>query len=152
MISFQVEPLRDCWDQAQALRELHFEEVGQGKLFGWELDPDLARFQRIENEGLLHITTARANGELVGYHVATIERLLHYKTILAAKGSSYFLHKDFRTGRTPVRLFEKVERTLLARGVKVLYDGFKLSHGHGKLFKFLGYTPLEALYVKKIGD
>lgn len=152
MLTFQVEQWPDIWREAKALWDLHFEEVGEGKIRGWDLDPDIGRFDAIHANGALHIVTVRKNAELVGYHASIVERLLHYRQILAGKSDLYWIRSDCRTGRTPLRLFEMVERTLKARGVQMLYDGTKLSHDHGRLFEHLGYQPIERRYSKWIGD
>lgn len=152
MLTFQVEEWPKVWRESQGLWGLHFEEVGEGKRRGWELSPDLGRLDRLHDMGVLHIVTARKDGELVGYHASIIERLLHYSQILAGKSDLYWIRPDCRTGRTPLRLFEMVESSSKARGVQILYDGTKLSHDHGRLFEHLGYQPIERRYSKWIGD
>lgn len=151
MITFNVEQWKDIKKEAAPLWVPHYEEVGQNKT-KMPLDPDLARLDRIDAEGKLHIVSARKEGELVGYHASIVDTLIHYRTVLAGTSDLYWIRQDCRTGRTPLRLFEEVEKTLKARGVQILYDATKLYLDHDRLFQHLGYKPIERRYSKWIGD
>lgn len=129
----------------------HYEEVGQNKE-KMKINPDLERLLILESSGCLHIIAARKSGELVGYHVSIIGPLLHYKNILSASSDLYWMRKDCRNGTGPIRLFQEVEKTLKARGVQVIYDATKLYLDHDRLFKHLGFKPIERKYSKWIGD
>lgn len=151
MITFQVENWSDVKAEAAPLWIPHYEEVGQNKA-KMQLDPDLAKLDTFESLGKLHIVTARKEGELVGYHASIIDTLLHYKNVLAGISDLYWIRKDCRVGRVPIKLFQHVEKTLKARGVQVMYDATKLYLDHDKLFQHLGYTPIERRYSKWIGE
>lgn len=151
MISFQVENWNDILEEAKPLWVPHYQEVGQNKE-KMKLDPDLDKLHNLNARGMLHIVTARKDGELVGYHASVIDTLIHYKNILAGVSDLYWLREDCRKGTTGIRLFQEVERTLKARGVQVLYDATKLYLDHGKIFEHLGYKPIERKYSKWIGD
>lgn len=151
MITFQVENWSDVKGEAAPLWIPHYEEVGQNKL-KMKLDPDIAKLDHLEAQGKLHIVTARKEGELVGYHASYLETLTHYKNILAGMSDLYWIRKDCRVGRVPIKLFQMVEKTLKARGVQVLYDATKLYLDHDRLFQSLGYKPIERRYSKWIGD
>lgn len=148
MRTCQVEHWEVVRDEAAELWPAHFDEVGQGKEYGWALSPDLDVLQRLAANGKLHIVTVRENGRLVGYHASIVEPLLHYREILAGKSDLYWLHPDCRNGRTAVQLFLEVERTLRRRGVRVLFDGYKLAQDHSRLFAHLGYSSLEMRVTK----
>jgi hypothetical protein len=150
-ISFQVESWSQCKEEASALWPEHYQEVGIGRQFGFKLDPDFARLARYESLGILHIVTVRLDGKLVGYHASLVDTLLHYRTILVGNSDLYWLRPDLRLGRVALRLFQKVEESLRARGVKLLFDGTKLELDRGELFQYLGYKEHERRFVKSIG-
>lgn len=150
MISFAVERWEDVKDEAAPLWPLHWEEVGQNKI-KMPLDPDIGRLDYLSSLGKLHIVIARDNGKLVGYHASIIDTLIHYKTVLAAKGDLHWLHPDYRKGMTGIKLLKEVEKTLKTRGVQVMADFTKLYADKGAVFEHLGYKPIERVYTKWIG-
>lgn len=152
MISVQVEDWFAVKGEAQALWDLHFAEIGQGRHTGWKLEPDLDLVGILARAGKFHIVTVREDGRLAGYHASIVEPLLHYKSILAAKSDLYWLAPECRVGRVALRLFQEVERSLRARGVKVLYDGTKVELDRGELFEHLGYQLIEKRYCKVLED
>jgi len=150
MITCQVENWLDVKNEAAPLWEPHYDEVGQNKEKMY-LNPDLGKLDKFESLGMLHIVTIRKDGELVGYHMAIIDTLLHYRHILAAHGDLYWIRKDCRAGGIPLKLFKKVEQTLKQRGVQVMYEATKLYFDHDRLFTHLGYKAIERKYSKWIG-
>lgn len=150
MITFQVEHWLQCKDEASKLWPEHYAEVGLGLICGFKLDPDFDKLTKYAALGMLHIVVARKDGELVGYHASIVDTLLHYRTVLVANADLYWLRPDLRRGRTALRLFQEVERSLRARGVRLLCDGTKLSLDRGELFKFLGYTEIERRFIKPL--
>lgn len=150
MTAFAVENWFDVKDQMAQLWVEHWKEVAvnQAEI---PLNPDFDTYAAFANAGMLHIVVARKDGEVVGYHFSVVRPHLHYKQSLSAFTDIYFLAPAHRTGRTPLRLFEYVEKTLKAKGVEKLFTGTKLSLDAGPLFKHMGWTPTETLYTKFIG-
>ncbi len=151
LVSFAVERWEDVKAEAAPLWPLHWDEVGQNKE-KMPLDPDLAKLDLLDSRGMLHIVIARFEGRLVGYHASVIDTLIHYRTVLAAKGDLHWLHPDHRKGTTGLRLLKEVERTLRLRGVQVMYDFTKTYADKGPVFEHLGYRHIEKTYSKWIGD
>ncbi len=151
MVTYQVEGWFDVKDEMSHLWPLHWQEVAlnRDKI---PLEPDFDSYAAYANSGMLHIVVARKDGEIIGYHFSVVRPHLHYKNSLSAFTDIYFIAPAHRTGRTPMRLFEHVEKTLKARGVKKLFTGTKLSLNAGPLFEHMGWTPTETLYTKYIGD
>lgn len=149
-VSYQVEPWPDCREEAARHWHAHWAEVGQDKE-RLPLDPDLGLLDLIHAHDRLHIVTARAGAELVGYHASFIEPLLHYRTVVAGKADLYWLHPDYRRGWVAINLFREVERSSRARGVSILYDATKLAADCGAMFEYLGYRPVERRYSKWLG-
>lgn len=151
MIRFGLETWPEMVEEAKSLWPAHYEAVGLGKLYGFELDPDYMKIGQLHSRGMLHVVTVRDEGRLRGYHVSIVDTLLHYRTVLCANADIYWLDPECRKGRVALRMFEFVEKTLKARGVKLMMDGTKLALDRGELFEFLGYELLEKRYSKWIG-
>lgn len=151
LITFAVEPWNQFKIEAVPLWQLHYDEVGQDKQ-NMPLEVDIDKVDRFDALGMMHIVTARKAGELIGYHVSILDTLLHYKSVLAANGDIYWIKPELRKSGLGFDLFKEAERTLKARGVKVLYNITKLYADHDKLFDALGYKPIERKYSKWVGD
>ncbi len=151
MITYQVENWSDVQKEMAPLWVKHWEEVALNR-DKMPLAPDFDRYDFMEQKGFLHIVVARKAGEIVGYHFTIVGPHLHYVTTLCGQTDIYYIAPEHRTGRTPLRLFQHVEKTLKDRGVKKLFTGTKLSLDAGPLFQFMGWSPTETLYTKYIGD
>lgn len=152
MITVQVERWKDVWQEASPLWIPHYDEVGQNKE-KMKLNPDIEQYNHLDSMGMFHIVTVRKDGKLVGYHAAEIGTLRHYKDVLISNSDLYWIDPSCRgAAGAALKLFAEVERSSKARGVKVLYDATKLYLDHDRLFKHLGYKPIERRYSKWIGD
>jgi hypothetical protein len=151
MITYAVEPWSSVQAEMAPLWVKHYEEVALNR-DKMPLDPDFANYDAMEQLGMLHIVVARKEGQIVGYHFTLVRPHLHYVSTLCGMTDIYWIAPENRTGRTPLRLFQFVESTLKARGVKKLFTGTKKSLDAGPLFEFMGWHPAETLYTKYIGD
>ncbi|MBB4226023.1 hypothetical protein [Variovorax guangxiensis] len=150
MITFAVEDWFDVRDHMAHLWPSHWAEVAMNR-DTIRLEIDFDSYNQHAATGALHIVVARKSGEVIGYHVSLVRPHLHYKSSLSAFTDVYYIAPPHRTGRTPMRLFEFVERSLKARGVEKLFTGTKLSLDAGPLLQHLGWVPTEMLYTKYIG-
>lgn len=150
MVTFEVEDWFQVRDQMAHLWPLHWEEVAVNK-DQIKLDPDFATYDLYARGGMLHIVVARKEGEVIGYHFSIVRPHLHYRQSLSAFTDIYYISPAHRTGRTPLRLFQFVEKTLKARGVQKMFTGTKLSLDAGPLFEYMGWKETERLFVKMIG-
>lgn len=149
-VTFAVEGWFAVKDEMSHLWPDHWQEVAVNKE-QIKLDPDLDTYAAFANAGMLHIVVARKEGEVIGYHFSIVRPHLHYRQSLSAFTDIYYIAPQYRTGRTPLRLFEYVEKTLKARGVQKMFTGTKLSLDAGPLFEHMGWTETERLFVKMIG-
>jgi GNAT superfamily N-acetyltransferase len=160
MITYQVEPFDTAFEEAQELLEQHWEEIALNK-DKIKLAIDKDRYKHLYDSGILHIVTVRdANeqkwsydpGKLIGYHVSMIVPHLHYKNDLHGMTDIFFIHPDYRKGRIGIEMFKFVEKSLKERGVVKLMTAVKLHKDIGAIFERLGWTEIERLYSKYIGD
>jgi GNAT superfamily N-acetyltransferase len=158
-IVYAVEPFDTAFEEAQELLQEHWEEIALNK-DKIKLAVNVEQYQDLANKGILHIITARdANiqksawdpGKLIGYYVCMISTHLHYKNDLHAFTDIFFIHPDYRKGRTGLELFKFVEGYLKGKGVVRIMAGTKLHKDIGRLYEYLGWTEVERLYSKYIG-
>lgn len=149
MVEFAVEKYAQIMDEMELLLRRHWEEVALNR-DAVPLDIDRDKYLALEDQGVLHIITARDGSKLVGYHVAMIANHLHYKTTLHGITDVYFLAPEYRYGGIGYKMIAKVEEEMKALGVKKLFTAVKLHLDHGPLFEALGYKPVERLYSKMI--
>lgn len=150
MISFQVE--RWCSIQGselEALLQLHWEEIALNRA-DIKLAVDYERYNALDASGAFHVVTVRDEGKLIGYHAAIISTHLHYKNDLMAFSDVYFLLKEYRKGRTGIKLFQFVEKALKERGVKKIIINTKKHLDMGNLFEYLGWHETETIYTKVV--
>lgn len=123
------------------------------------LDPDFDRYLAYEGAGILHILTARVSdtGRLVGYIFCTIGPHLHYASSRWCVVDMFWLAPEHRVGWNGIRLFKHAERRMAQLGAVNMVIAEKL-HFHnprdvkvGALMEFLGYSPIETAYAKRIG-
>ena len=151
MVTFAVEDWFDVKAETAHLWPEHWAEVAVNR-DQIKLDPDFDTYDHMARGGMLHIVVARSEGKPIGYHYTIVRPHLHYRQSLSGFTDIYWLAPEYRTGRTPLRLFQFVEKTLKARGVQKLFTGTKLSLDAGPLFEFMGWTETERLFIKMIGD
>lgn len=151
MLEFREESFRDCFVEMAPLLRDHWEEVAiyKDKVV---LDVDVERYMLLEDTGVLHIVTARDEGELVGYFVSFINPHLHYRQTTYALNDVLFLHPDYRHKGNAEGLFSYAENALKARGVDVIVLHMKTDHPFHRLSEYLGYDKVEFNYSKYIGD
>ena len=149
MYTYQVEEYQDCIKEVSAHYEEHWKELAADPSI--PLNPHYEQYNLIALAGLLHVTTVRYNGKLVGYHFAMLSPHLHYKQSLTAFTDIFYLEPEHRNGWIGVKLFKTMESTLKDRGVQRIYMGTKLKSDIGPILDRLGYNPIERLYTKIIG-
>ena len=149
MIRYQQEFLADCWDDAQELIQLHWEEIALNKDF-IALNPDIAAYENAEMEGVLRIFTARDDGRLVGYFAVLVTHSLHYMDHTFAHNDVIFIRQDYRKGWTASNLIRFSEQCLTQDGVSVLFINTKVHKPFDILLRRLGYRHIENLYSKRL--
>jgi GNAT superfamily N-acetyltransferase len=133
----------------EKLFPLHYEELCVTKEF--PLDPDLEAYKALATAKMLRTITCRADGELIGYIVFTINRHMHYRTCITAFEDLYFVRKDYRKGRVGIRLFQYAEKVLKQFGVNRIVLHTKVHLDNSKLFEYLDYKWTDKVFTKILG-
>jgi hypothetical protein len=134
------------------LLKKHWEEVALDRDV-IKLDPAWDQYQLLDSIGVLHITTVRSNGRLVGYYINVIKEHLHYKQSRTAFSDVFFIEEQYRfTGG--VRMFKAMEGFMKAKGVEKIYCTHKLHVNDqiGGILLRLGYRHIENVWSKMIGE
>lgn len=152
MITYQTETLDECLGEIELLLQEHFEEVATKKDKLGAPRMDVEAYYAMEQAGQLHILTVRKDGRVIGYHVSFVRPHLHYVHVLTGITDVYYLMPEYRKGSTGIKLFQEAEKALKARGVQRIFSGTKKHKDMGKIFQFLGWSEVESLYSKWIGD
>lgn len=157
---FQWEPFAQIAREITPLFTAHWREIALNQ-DAIPLDPDYDRYLQCELIGILHVMTVRdgSTARLVGYVFAMIGPHLHYVSTRWCMGDMFFLQPPYRVGWNGVRMMKAFERGVAERGAKIIHLVEKLhfveSHKHGRkvgsLLEFLGYSPIEQVYAKRIG-
>jgi len=124
----------------------HYEELCVTKDF--PLEPDLAAYERLRVAGMLKAVTCRNDGELVGYIIFIVQPHLHYMSCITAFEDLYYVKKEYRKGRTGIKLFQFSEEVLKDAGVRRIIMHTKIHMDNSRLFEYLGYKNTDKLFTK----
>lgn len=149
-MKFARETWADCVDELRPMFVRHWEEIALQK-DKVPLDPCYERYEEMDALGALNITTARLDGELVGYMIAVVSPHLHYNSTVMAFHDIYYMKPEHRRGWNGVRLFRAAEQNLKDAGAEQFFVGHKVGLDLGPIFKRLGYSHVETTYAKWIG-
>lgn len=151
MITAQVERYTDCLPELREIYPIHWQELAlnQDKVplnMMWEV------YEQHDANGALMLVTLRENGALVGYFIGFVYPGLHYRDCLTLTMDIFFTVPQVRGRTAALRLFRAVEKEAKSRGVQRVFFGSKNHRDSSRLFKALGYTPVETWHSKWIGD
>jgi GNAT superfamily N-acetyltransferase len=133
-------------DELQHLLPEHYEELCVTKDF--PLLPDYEAYGRLAVNDMLRCITCRAEGNLIGYIIFIVQPHLHYMSCKTAFEDIYFVRKEFRQGRTGIRLFQYAEDVLKQDGVNRMIVHTKIHLDNSRLFEYLVYKHTDKLYTK----
>lgn len=148
MISFQKEPLEQCWDELQPLWHLHWLEFGihHDKI---PLAPDREKYSSAEKAGLFHMMTARDQGELIGYEMCFVDKSLHYSTIKEGMPDIHFVHPKYKQRAFIVgQLIDAADEMQKGLGAYRVYLTEKAHRNAQPLLERKGYELVERIYAK----
>jgi hypothetical protein len=115
------------------------------------LDPQWEIYFAREQAGELSFIVLRDQGKMVGYVILFIAPGLHYKTCLTAIMDIWNVLPEYEKAWPVLTLWRAVGMELERRGVNRSFLGEKLHKPCGKLYKALGYEPVEMTYSRWIG-
>lgn len=147
-ITFQWEKFPKLTRELLPLLKRHYKEITYLDI---DLDLDWDLYHEYNSRGILHILTARQDGDLVGYIFNLVGPHLHHVSTKWAAATMYWMDPRTRLGWWPVKMFLENLRGMQEREVNVhsVSITLKFQSGRvGKIFQRLGYTPNEILFTK----
>lgn len=148
MLTFQIERWADAWHVLEPLTPDHWQEMALDKDL-IKIDMDAERYQKLDEQGMIHLTTARDDGHLVGYVICFVMTHLHYRGAgLMALADMYWLRPEYRRGTAAVELFRTMEQSLKERGVVRAHMSCKVHQDHSALFRYLGWELTDYTFGK----
>ena len=146
MITYHDEDPTVFFKELAPILPEHYEELCVTKDF--PLEPDLAAYERLRVAGMLKAVTCRNDGELVGYIIFIVQPHLHYMSCITAFEDLYYVKKEYRKGRTGIKLFQFSEEVLKDAGVGRIIMHTKIHMDNSRLFEYLGYKNTDKLFTK----
>lgn len=146
MITYAEEDPTVFFKELAPIIPAHYEELCVTKDF--LVEPDFAAYDRLNTAGMLKAITCRSDGELVGYIIFVVQPHLHYMSCITAFEDLYYVKKDYRKGRTGIKLFQFAELVLKGAGVKRIIMHTKVHMDNSRLFEYLGYKHTDKLFTK----
>ena len=159
-IRYQRERARELWPEILPLLELHWQEIAT--YADIPLDPDVERYNSMDDAGFLRCYTARGERvedagkeirhiDLIGYSVISVAANLHYRSSKIAMQDVLFVHPDYRRTEAGIGLIRFTEASLCAEGVQVVYQHQKIAHpALGVVLKRQGYEEVERIWAKRL--
>jgi len=150
-VTYQRERVRNMWNEALPLLREHYKEVG---LYNDKVlfDPDVEKYEMLDDMDILYIVTARDEEKLVGYYACFIQPNLHYKQTLASTADVFYVHPEYRKGFVGIKLLKEAEEHMRDLGVDVMTLAFKTYSPLDPLLERLGWDYTERFYSKYLGD
>lgn len=148
MIVFAEETFDNCYRDAGALLELHYDEIAPYHDL-LKVKCDLDAYRNMEKAGALKVITARKDGELVGYFLMAVRRHPHYADTMVAVEDLKFMHPAHRGG-AGIKMILFAEGVAKAAGCQVIFQRSKAKSGHGPLYTRLGYDLMDEVYSKRL--
>lgn len=112
--------------------------------------PDLARYERAEQDGTVVHIAARVDGEPVGYANFFVSRSLHHDETEAVEDMVYVAPQH--RGRIGRKLIDAMKAEAKRRGARWLMAGTTTDPRAAKLYERLGFTPVSTILAVDLGD
>lgn len=146
MIEFRREKYGDVVDYLENLSTTMTEETDLGHSYTPELDHD--QFLGMEDFGVLCVITARKDGDIVGFHISTIQPDIFFRTKKTAYVLFYYMDKECRGNGNGFKLFKFADDEFKSSGAQRAFMSRKIHINNEKIFNELGYNHIEANYEK----
>jgi hypothetical protein len=145
---FALESFRAILPELHALHVMQYTETETYRA-GIPLNPDYDAIARSEHDGQLMQFTARRDGVLVGNMRIYLTQSRHTQTLVASEDTFYFL-PEHRRGFLAVRLWQYVERCVIAAGAREIFFDSKTVNRADSIATYLKYKPFGIKFSKVI--
>ena len=131
----------------------HYEEVAVNKEH-IKLNPDYEAYRNLYEAGNMTIMVARddRNNAAIGYCIFFLTPHIHYKDKIYANNDIIYVHPNYRHCKLADNMLKMSEERLRQLGVSVMLLHMKVDHPFDELCLSNGYSEMEKLWYKYIGD
>lgn len=109
----------EIFDNIQDLFIEHREEVTTHKHI-MILNPDMDKYRKMEEQGVLLILAAYVENKVVGYSVSFVCPHIHYADLIHAMNDLLFVKKEYRNSMIGFKLIKETERKAKGRGARFM--------------------------------
>lgn len=149
-VEYSSEDIEDVWDEVVALGKESFNEIATfGK--GGGTSPSKSIYLMLRDCSLLQLSTARKDGELIGYALFAVATHPHHEGCLHAMCDTLYVRKEHRKGWVAVRLLKHAEEACKQLGAGVMTVSMSVASPFDSLAEYLGYEKVEIVCMKQIG-
>lgn len=147
MIKFFVEPWKYVVEELAVMWPKHYAEA----IRDGDYNPDFEQYKKLFDADVLHISSARRAGKLVGYAIAVVQPHLHSKHVRWGVYDNYYIDPEHRGPGVFGRLMHFSENVLRSQGVTRLYATEPLHWSNASTwFEHNGWRFAERVYVKEL--
>lgn len=147
-VSFEIREIIGFADVIQANEALgreHYEEIALNKAV-MAYAPDVDRYARLEQLGVLLTLGVFKGDVLVGYSVNIITPHLHYRDLLTCHNDMIYIAPAHRRGTLGVKLIKATRDAVKAKGVQLMLWHAKENTPLAKLLPRLGCGVQDILF------
>ena len=142
---FQRERWVDVFDELLPLLQMANDEL-EPFADSMPLDMDFEAYAEMEQVDVLHVITARLEGELVGHHLILITDDLRRKSIKQAQTDTIYMRSEHRNSG----LIAFSESYLRQLGVQIWAASSRDCFDTSILWMKAGFNPLERVLIKRL--
>ena len=143
------EPLTDAlWAELEPLLFRHYLAIS-----AWPdvpLEPDRAKYDLLEQAGVLRIFTTRQSRTLVGYAAFLVDMHIHYSSVRIALQDVLWIDPECRRSTIAHDLIRTTEEALEHEGVHLIMHYSKVKFPIGHFLRRMGYDLTDHIYAKRI--
>lgn len=139
----------DVFNSIQNLFIEHREEVTTHKHI-MILNPDMDKYRKLEEQGVLLILAAYAEDKLVGYSVNFINNNLHYADLRMCTNDLLFVKKEYRNSSIGFKLIKETERMARERGAGIILWHAKEKTSLSVMLPGIGYGIQDIVFSKEL--
>lgn len=138
----------DVYADMMPLLEDHYQEIARFKDI--PLDPDIDRYEIINESDGLKIYIVYDDQGLQGYAAFFVSPHVHYKGSLQAMQDVLYIKNRHRKTGLGSKFISYCDDELKKLGVQVVYHHSKVAKDFGETLKGLGYEHVENIYGKRL--
>lgn len=151
MLLIQLERVEQVWEEVMALATMHWAGTKSYRRH-YPFQPSYERYKACNENGFFQLFTARTKeGRMVGYFGVYLSQSMHSQHLMATE-DTFFLHPDFRGGRTALRFLQAIEQQCQQWGVVEIMFSCEQDNETGiqRLLNLLDYKPVIMQYSKQL--